>query len=53
MVAICSTPSTIMLTTMGHLRPHLSPARPNMAAPIDLSSSVRVMAVETFVFVVL
>jgi hypothetical protein len=49
MVAICSTPSTIMLNTMGHLRPHLSPARPNMAAPTDRSSRVRVMAVETSV----
>ena len=35
----------IMLATMGHLRPHLSPAKPNMAAPTDRSRSVNVIAV--------
>lgn len=33
-----------MLTTMGHFLPHLSPASPNMAAPTERSSRVRVMA---------
>lgn len=36
----------IMLRTMGHLRPNLSPARPKNAAPTDRRSSVNVMAVE-------
>ncbi|KAH0046477.1 hypothetical protein KCU78_g17, partial [Aureobasidium melanogenum] len=35
MVATCKRPRMIILATMGHLRPHLSPAKPNIAAPTD------------------
>lgn len=44
-------PRTIMLPTMGHFLPNLSPSRPKTAAPTDRKSRVNVMAVEMSVFV--
>jgi len=52
MVAICNNPRIIILSTIGHFLPYLSPANPNSAAPTDLRSNVSVIAVEIFVLLV-